>query len=484
MAENKKEKVVKKESKELKNSKPKKVNATVKKPRVIKEENEKVIEKEDFVVEEIKVAEELKMVVGEKTPEVTLKTSIPVEENSDTGNRKTVFNLAEVIVVMIITAFFGALVGAAVTYVKTEESYDNKEIVNNNKYIKAFIDTYNELKRDFYGDFKDEELINAAINGMMTHLGDPHSQYFNAEETDAFDEDLSGEFIGMGAEIALNADGKVYVFNLFEKSPAEKVGIKNGDVILKVNNNSVEGLNAAQVANLIKGDKIGEKVTITVLRDGVEKDFVVVRDKIEIQSVYTEVFKENGKNTGYLAISAFNRNTATQFTDKYNELKKENIDSLIIDVRDNSGGHLPVAKEIANMFLNKGDVIYRLDTKGSVTLENATGKRVVDLPVVVLVNGGTASAAEILTAAIKENLDADVVGEKTYGKGTVQRVHTLSTGSSIKYTINTWLTPKGNAIDKVGIEPTVKISLDENYYQNPTREGDKQLQKAIELITK
>ena len=475
MANSKKEVIVKKEAEELKNSKIKKEKAAVKKPR---------IKKEKLVVEEPVIVEEVQEIVYKKPVEVTVDSVTVAEEKADTANKKTVFNLAEVIVVMIITAFFGALVGAAVAYVKTEEAYESKDVFTNNKHIKAFVDSYNELKRGFYADFDDKELIDAAIKGMVGHLGDPYSQYLNVDESDLFEEDLSGEFIGMGAEITLNADGKVSVFSLFEGSPAEKVGVKQDDIIVKVNGKSVEGLNTQQVANLIKGDKIGEKVTVTVLRDEKEQDFVIERGKIEIKSVYAEVLEKNGKKVGRLAISVFNNNTATQFLNKYNELKKENIDSLIVDVRGNGGGHLHVARDIANLFLSKGEVIYRLDNRGSVTLENATDKRVIDLPVIVIADSGTASAAEILAAAIKENLDAEIVGEKTYGKGTVQRVHTLSTGASIKYTVNTWLTPKGNAIDKVGIEPTVKVSLDDSYYQNPINENDKQLQKALELITK
>jgi len=487
MADNKKEKSIKK------TPKVETVRKTVKKPKAVKiEKEEKAVEiVEEKVIELEKVADtKLESVEksedrAEKSFRNKLKAAFFQEDDGEVEivEKKTSFNLVEVIIVMIITAFFGALIGAAVTYVKTDEYYGTSD-AENNKYIKEFINTYNELNRDFYSEVSAKELIDSAIQGMIEKLGDPYSQYLDSNESKIFDEDLSGEFIGMGAEISLNSDARVYISRLFEDAPAMKAGLQNGDIIIKVNDDSVEGLNTQEVASLIKNGKVGTKATITVMRDDSEMDFVITRDKVEIKSVNAEVIEKNDKKVGLLTISAFNNNTDEQFLARYEELKKQKVDSLIIDVRNNNGGHLTVSKDVASLFLNKGDVIYQLDNKGNVTKEKSTSKKLIDLPVVVVVNGGTASAAEILTAALKENLNIEVIGEKTYGKGTVQRVHQLSSGASIKYTINTWLTPKGNEVNQVGIEPTIIVSLDENYYNNPVRENDVQLQSALDTITK
>jgi C-terminal peptidase (prc) len=487
MAENKKDKSIKK------TPKVETVKKTVKKPKTVKiEKEETAVEAVEEKVIELEKVEDTKIEMVEKSEDKAekgfrnkLKAAFFQEDDVEveTVEKKTSFNLVEVIIVMIITAFFGALIGAAVTYVKTDEYYSVGD-AEDNKYIKEFISTFNELNRDFYSEVSSKELIDSAIQGMIEKLGDPYSQYLDSSESKIFDEDLSGEFIGMGAEISLNSDGKVYISRLFEDAPAIKAGLKNADIIIKVNNESVEGLNTQEVASLIKNGNIGTTATITVIRDGNEMDFVITRDKVEIKSVNTEVLERNGKKIGLLTISAFNDNTDEQFLARYEELKKEKIDGLVIDVRNNNGGHLTVAKEVASLFLNKDDIVYQLDNKGNITKEKAGNKKIIDIPVVVVVNGGTASAAEILTAALKENLNAEVVGEKTYGKGTVQRVHKLYSGASIKYTINTWLTPKGNEVNQVGIEPTISVSLDENYYNNPSRENDAQLQSALDNITK
>ena len=478
MADEKKKKVVKEDLK-INDKK-----AIVKKPRVIKEKK-----KDDD--KKIKKAKEIEMPVEEvivnlekKSDKDILKTSADSvkKESGEIAEKKSTFNLVEVIIVMIITAFFGALVGAAVTYVKTDEVFSNGGATNN-KYAKEFINTFNEINRDFYSTVSDKELIDAAIQGMIEKLGDPYSQYFNAEDAMLFEEDLSGEFIGMGAEITLNADGQVYIYSVFDNAPAKKAGIQSGDIIVKVNADSVDGMNSQQVANLIKNGAIGTKATVIVLRDGKEMSFEIIRGKVEIKSVGSEIIEKNNKKVGVLTIDAFNNNTDEQFLARYEEIKNE-VDGLIIDVRNNGGGHLYVAKDIASLFLNKEDIVYQLDSKGNITMERAGSKKSISLPVVVIVNSRTASAAEILTAALKENLNIDVVGEKTYGKGTVQRVQKLSSGASIKYTINTWLTPNGNEIDKVGIEPTINISLDESYYENQTIENDNQLQKALDVIAK
>lgn len=388
----------------------------------------------------------------------------------------TTFNLIEVIIIMIITAVFGILIGSCVVYFK-----DNV-IDNNVPYeLEEFMDVYDDISSEFYNDVDRDKLLEAGIKGMVQYLGDPYSSYLDYDETYSLNEELEGEFVGMGATVSLDDSGNIYIYDIMDDSPASKAGFKVGDVIKSVDDKNVVGLSTAEVSYLIKG-KEGTKVKIGIMREEKEMTLTLTRGKIELTSI--DYFVTENEKVGYIKISIFAKNTPDQLRKAMKELSKEGVESIILDVRDNTGGYLNVAEEIASMFLDKDQIIYQLDTKGKIENIKSVGKKEYDLPIAVLINGNSASASEILAAALNENLDAPLVGQKTFGKGTVQKKKELSSGAMIKYTVQEWYTPKGNRVNKIGLTPTVEVVMDEAYYENPSVPMDNQLTKAIEVLSK
>ena len=221
-----------------------------------------------------------------------------------------------------------------------------------------------------------------------------------------------------------------------------------------------------------------------LLRENQQYDITINLSKVEIPYVTGKVLEKNGKKVGYIQISLFSSNAYGQFKDKLEKLEKENIDSLVIDVRDNTGGYLTTVTDICNLFLEKGKVIYQLEDSNGKVKKKDTTKTKRDYKVAVLINKTSASASEILASAIKESYNGIIVVTNSYGKGTVQQTKKLLDGSMIKYTTQKWLTPKGNFIGEVGVEPTEKVELSEEYNKNPSIETDNQLQTALELLTK
>ena len=237
-------------------------------------------------------------------------------------------------------------------------------------------------------------------------------------------------------------------------------------------------MNSSEIANLISGD-VGDKFKISVKRGDETKDFEVELDKIEIKSVFSEIKEVNGKKIGYININNFASNTYKQFKSVLKDVEKNNIDSLIIDVRNNTGGHLSQVKNILSVFFDKKTVLFQIQNKKKTTKYYGSGDNKKTYPVVVLVNGGSASASEVLASCFKDNYkDATLVGVTTYGKGTVQQTKSLSEGSSFKFTTEKWLTSKGDWINEKGIEPDVVVEND------PESDVDAQLDKAIELLSK
>ena len=270
---------------------------------------------------------------------------------------------------------------------------------------------------------------------------------------------------------------------MFKDSPAEKAGLKVGDIIIKIDGEDFVGKSSTDMSNYVKFSK-NSKVVLTIIRDEETMELDVERKKIEIPYVSGEVITKDDMKIGYIDISLFSSTIYDQFKRELEKLEKENISGLVIDVRGNSGGYLSGVTDILNLFLKKGDVIYQLENGNKKQIKKDTTKEKRDYPVAVLVNGGSASASEILASAIKESYNGFVVGTKTYGKGTVQQTTTLPDGSMVKYTVQKWLTPNGNWVNEVGVEPTDTVELDISYAENPIMENDNQLQKALELVTK
>lgn len=406
------------------------------------------------------------------------KIEIEKDEKIDCAAKRNSFNTLEVVIIMFITLCFGCFLGSILTY-----SRDTKYTLSNiPEELQEFINTYNDILDNYYEEIDKESLLDAGIEGMINFLGDKYSVYMDKEETSDFNEQVEGKYTGIGCELKLQDNETVTISKIFSSSPAEKSGIKIGDIITKVDDESVKGLNPTEISSKVKGIS-GTEVSITVLREDKELTFHIVRDSVDINSVTSKVYKENDKNIGYIAIDVFASNTLSQFRKELTKLEDENISSLIIDVRNNSGGYLSTVKDIASIFLESNKIVYQLDTRGEIEKIYSGTKESRNYPIALLVNHYSASASEILASALNESYGAEIVGSTTYGKGTVQKAYQLDNGATVKYTIQKWLTPNGNWINEKGITPTTNVELDLEYYNNPTDENDNQLQKAIQILS-
>ena len=388
-------------------------------------------------------------------------------------NKNKKFNLMEVVAIMIITTIFGMFFGGILMYGKGAINFGIK------KELTEFMDTYTEILNEYYKDIDEKGLLEAGVNGMINYLGDPYSVFMNEETATAFNEKVSGEYVGIGTEIIQYTDLKVEIKEVYENGPAYKAGIRNGDVIIKVDGTDVTEKAVSEISSMVKG-KSGTVVKITVLRGEEEMEFSVTRSSIDVESVSDEVIEYEDKKIGYIKIDLFAANTFEQFKNHLEKVEKEKIDSLVIDVRGNSGGYLTTVSDILELFLKKGDMIYQLKTKDKIEKFYDKTDESRNYKVAVLVNGGSASASELLTACMKDTYGAITVGTVTYGKSKVQKTQDLSNGSAIKFTFQEWLTPKGESVGDKGLEPEYILKYvagDEN------NQYDSQLQKALDLLT-
>ena len=403
------------------------------------------------------------------------------EEIDDTSNvreiiveRRSGFNFSEVIIIMIIAIMFGFLLGNIVNFVVFSDNSSSNDELN------ELVSTYDNIVNNYYEDVDKEELIDAGIQGMINYLDDPYATYFSGDASDDFNEELSGTYDGIGIEVMLK-DGVVSVGNVFEDSPASKVGIKVGDIITKVNDTDITGKSLTEVVSMINSKK---KAKITVNREEEELSFELSKDTIETPVVDSEIYESNNKKIGYIKIDIFNSNSYKQFNSALKKLEKNNIEGLVIDVRDNPGGYLSEVKNILSLFLNKKQVLYQLQTKNKTEKVYGTKKSVDrDYPVSVIINDESASASEILASAFKESYGSHIVGINSYGKGTVQSASDLNSGDTIKYTVQKWLTPKGNWVNDKGVVPTDRVETVLQEGETLTYENDTMLQTAISVVS-
>ena len=354
----------------------------------------------------------------------------------------------------------------------------NNEIANElNKYRKI-IDKY------YLGDVDEEKLKEGAIKGYIEGLGDKYSEYISKEDMEDYMADTTGNFVGIGIYMVQDTkSNKIMVLSPIKGGPAEKAGIQPGDYIISVDDVDYAGDQMSVAANKIKGEA-GTTVKIKILRDSETKEYELKREKITVNPVEGKVLDNN---IGYLEFSSFDDGTAEEFKNKYEELQKQGITSLIIDLRNNGGGIVKEALEIADYILNKDDVIlYEVDKNDKETVEKSTNDPIINMPIVVLTNGNTASSSEILAGALKDHGKATIIGEKTYGKGVIQQLLTLPDGSGLKITSEEYLTPNKTKINGIGIELDEQISLPDTVKNvlNVEEKDDTQLQKAIETLKK
>ena len=356
-------------------------------------------------------------------------------------------------------------------------SYSSKD----RKEFNSLYETYDTIMKDYYKSVDSNTLIEGAINGMLGSLDDEHTMYFDKKSKEAFDAELSGNYYGLGAQIQLTGEGTIRITKVFNDSPAEKAGLKAEDVFVSVDGVSVEGKSATEVANMLKSSTV-KTSKIVIKRDGNEISFDVTKENITLFSVSSEMLKNNNKNIGYLSVSIFGQKTYSQFKDALLKLESQDMDSLIIDLRGNTGGYLYTVTNMLEEFVGKDNIMYQIQSSSGVKKYKSSKETSRKYKIVILVDENSASASEIMAASMKENYGAVLVGKTTYGKGTVQTTKDLSNGSMIKYTIEKWLTPNGKNIDKEGITPDYDVNIGDSYSNSPTKENDMQLKKALDLL--
>lgn len=391
---------------------------------------------------------------------------------------KDKYSFSEVFVITLVSLIIGIFVCMSIfTIIFGGRNYFKMA----SKFGKIY-DVYDALIDNYNGDIDKDKLIDEAINGMVSSVGDEYTSYSDTKSTDSFDEMVNGTYEGIGCTIMQDKE-KVTVVDVYENTPAYKAGLKSGDIVKSVDGKDALELGIQELSNYIKNESNG-KVKMIVVRDDKEITVVLEKSKVEIPMVSSKVYEENGKKVGYINISLFSSIATKQFENALKKLDKEDIKGLVIDVRGNSGGYLSTVTDITNMLLPKGKIIYQVQKGEKKTATKDKTSEHKEYPIAILTNSGSASASEILAAAIKESYKGYVVGTKTFGKGTVQQVKKLSDGSMIKYTTQNWLTPSGNWINEKGIEPTDEVIMDEKYYDDPVIENDNQLKKALELVSK
>ncbi|BAD65596.1 MULTISPECIES: S41 family peptidase [Shouchella] len=321
------------------------------------------------------------------------------------------------------------------------------------------------IESEYVTETDRQQLIEGAINGMVETLNDPFSDYMDVSSATDFQQSLSSHFEGIGAEVGM-IDGNVSIISPMRESPAEKAGLLPNDAIIAIDGESIEGWSVNEAVANIRGEG-GTTVTLTIARNGVKDPFDVKieRDTIEVESVRADTFEQDGKKIGRLEITSFSEDVGTQFEEQLQTLEEDGIDGLVIDVRGNPGGYLEGATKIGDAIIPEGKPVVQIEHgNGEIDsyLSKMKGKK--PYPVVGLINESSASASEILAAALKESGDYDLVGETTFGKGTVQKSIPMDDGSALKITTDRWLTAGGNTIDQEGVEPTVKQRQPDYFY--------------------
>lgn len=382
--------------------------------------------------------------------------------------------LVAVITFIATTLFMYKYIGENVKYVQV--SLGDKGISSTLASFRKIID------QKFLGEIDEQKILNETIKGYIKGLNDPYTEYMTKEEMEEFNQDVMGNFTGIGIYLTKDVEkNAVIVISPIKDTPAHKAGILPGDIITKVDGVSYTGEELTEASNKIKGE-IGTSVKLEILRDGKTMEFEVTREHIKINHVESKVLENN---IGYIEFNSFDEGCSKEFKEKLEELKGKNITALVIDIRNNGGGLVTEALDIADFIVEKdATLLITTDKKGKEEITKAKNDPMINMPVVLLTNSSSASASEILAGALKDNGKATIVGEKTYGKGVIQELLTLTDGSGLKITTNEYFTPNRNKINKVGITPDIEVKLDEKVQGQLVIEGkdDTQLQKAIEIL--
>ncbi len=384
--------------------------------------------------------------------------------------------IAITIVIAIIVAIFSseftlhyyAKQGLMLKYNPNEDSEKNIDVISET--LKNFRSVIDQL---YIGEIDEEKVLNETIKGYVNGIGDEYSEYMTADEWEDFQASALGNFVGIGIYMSLDKNGNVVVLSPIKDSPAERAGILSGDIIAFVNEESVIGMLSDEVSNKIKGE-VGTKVKITVYRNGEYKDFEIERAEIKIYHVEEKMLENN---IGYISLITFDEGCSEEFKNAYLKLKEQGAQKIIVDLRDNTGGLVEEALNIIDMFVEKDKtMLITVDSTGKKEYSKSKENPIIDCEVIILTNGYSASASEIMVGALRDNGIAKSVGKTTFGKGVIQSVFMLQDGSALKLTVSEYFTPNETKINKLGIKPDYEIEL------NPETEEDEQLNKAIELL--
>lgn len=384
-------------------------------------------------------------------------------------SRKLEFKTCELVIILLAICIFSTLTGCLVGYKLLTNKTLSKNYSLVDEDLEHFINEYNEIKKNYYGTFDSKKILSNALSAVVNSLGDKYSGKIDLDSNTSDSIKLRGVYTGVGIEIYNDEKLNIIVNSVFKGSPADTSGIKKGDIITKINGENVTGTLTTNLVSKIKS--LNNNVfTLEILRDGKYINISTKSDTIELKSATYKVLEQNNKKIGYINISIFANNTAKQFKEALSKLEDEKIEGLIVDVRDNPGGYLETAIEISDLLLNKDKVIYKTNDGDKIEATYSKGKKDYDKKIVILINNGSASASELLTLSLKENLNAYTVGVTSYGKGTVQEVKKYN-NIQYKYTTKLWLSPSGKSINETGIIPDLEVKPDNN--------GDNQLQSAL-----
>lgn len=387
------------------------------------------------------------------------------------------FSLITIILVMLVAV--AASEFTLYYYFKTNNLEKSEVSENSEKNIDAIADTLKNFRKEidkvFLGEIDEQKVLDETIKGYVKGLDDEYSEYMTKEEWDEFQSAALGNYVGIGIYMTTDNNGNVIVLAPIKGSPAESAGLETGDIITAVNDENVLGTSSDDVSNKIKGEA-GTEVKLTVLRDNEYIDMNVKREEIKVYHVEEKMLENN---IGYMNLATFDEGCSDEFREKYQTLKNQGARSLILDLRNNTGGLVDEALKIADMMIEKDKtLLITVDSKGNKEIDKAKEDPIVEGDIIVLTNEYSASASEILVGALKDNGRAKSLGTKTFGKGVIQNVFFLNDGSALKLTVNEYFTPNETKINKVGIAPDYEVELPEDSQE------DVQLNKAIELLKK
>ncbi|WP_278847955.1 S41 family peptidase [Megamonas hypermegale] len=369
------------------------------------------------------------------------------------------------IIIALLIAIFSSLSTLGVIYYLL--GFNQQGFFN----LMRFVTAYRFIELKYVNQTDDINLIDGAIDGMVKSLGDPHSNYLSPKMYQSLKEQTQGSFAGIGVVMGMDNNKNIKIVAVMEDSPGQKAGLAEGDQIIAVDGTPVTEMAFDEVATHVRGEP-GTDVVLTIMRDGAQQDYTITRDNIKLKTVGHEMLDNN---IGYIQIVSFSEDTAQEFMDAYTDLQNQGMQGLVLDLRNNPGGLLGACVDIAKNLVPKGDIVSIVDKDGNKEVYSSDLEQV-QYPVAVLINKNSASASEILSGAIQDTKSGVIIGETSYGKGSVQTILPMMDDDAVKLTIAKYYTPSGRSIDGVGITPDIEVKLDEG------STVDTQLDKAKEVI--